>query len=296
MTITQVQYVLETARCGSMTRAAENYYISQPALSAQIKALETEMGCMLFHRSPQGITLTAAGEAFCQSAEPVLQSWQQLQTCAEGLRGTICRTIRIGFGTRAVSNDLLNAVMDFFDSHPDTNVTFITDLNENVLEALEAGRMDLAIDRLPPAELVHHKELFFIDPLLTERQCILLSPDDPRAGLPELPFHTLDGKPAAGGPEGSVDEMEMKLLCQAHGVRVSRVFRSDSVSTVMAMVRSGKGAALGPVSFGKHFGVAAVPMLPEMNIDLNLICRKEDRSHVLVRELGKYLKKKMAEK
>ncbi len=290
MTIQQVQYVAETARTGSMSRAAEAFYISQPALSAQIKALETELGCMLFHRSPQGITLTAAGEEFCRQAEPVLRSWETLQRSSAGLRGTICRSIRIGLGVRAATNQLFNAVVDFFDSRPETNVTFISDLTEDVLKALEAGRMDLAIDRLPPEPLLQHPERFYIAPLLTERQCVLLSPSDPRSRLAEFPAAALHDQPVVGGPEGSIDDKEMKSLCAEHHIRVSRVLRSDDVNAVMAMVRSGKGAALGPTSFGDYFGVAAVPLVPEQQIDLNLICRKEDRDHVLIRELGRHLR------
>ena len=64
MTIMQVLYVLEVARRGNVSKAAENLFISQPALSSQIRRLEEELGCSLFHREPQGVTLTAAGRAF----------------------------------------------------------------------------------------------------------------------------------------------------------------------------------------------------------------------------------------
>ena len=70
MTVNQVRYVCETAKCGSMTRAAERFYISQPALSEQVRALEAELGTVLFRRTPRGAELTSSGAAFCQEAEP----------------------------------------------------------------------------------------------------------------------------------------------------------------------------------------------------------------------------------
>ncbi len=79
MTITQVQYACEIARRGSMTRAAEQFYISQPALSEQIKALEAELGCALFRRSAHGTELTEAGKRFCKYAEPVIGAWKTLE-------------------------------------------------------------------------------------------------------------------------------------------------------------------------------------------------------------------------
>ena len=66
MTITQVQYACEIARRGSMTRAAEQFYISQPALSEQIKALEAELGWPLVHRSAHETEPPEAGKRFCK--------------------------------------------------------------------------------------------------------------------------------------------------------------------------------------------------------------------------------------
>ena len=62
-----------------MTRAAEQFYISQPALSEQIKALEAELGCALFRRSAHGTELTEAGKRFCKYAEPVIGAWKTLE-------------------------------------------------------------------------------------------------------------------------------------------------------------------------------------------------------------------------
>ena len=69
MTITQVLYALETARCQNVSKAAERMFVSQPALSAQLGKLEEELGCKLFRRGHQGVSLTAAGVSFCQTAE-----------------------------------------------------------------------------------------------------------------------------------------------------------------------------------------------------------------------------------
>ena len=83
MTVTQVRYVREIAACGSMTKAAEKFYISQPALSEQMKALEAELGCTLFWRSARGTELTEAGERFCREATPVIRAWEKFErSCA----------------------------------------------------------------------------------------------------------------------------------------------------------------------------------------------------------------------
>ena len=61
----QLQYVRTIAEEKSITRAAQKLYLTQPSLSLSLKHLEEELGTPLFHRSPEGLTLTYAGELFC---------------------------------------------------------------------------------------------------------------------------------------------------------------------------------------------------------------------------------------
>ena len=145
MTITQVLYALETARCQNVSKAAERMFVSQPALPAQLGKLEEELGCKLFRRGHQGVSLTAAGVSFCQTAEAVEAAWRELQESTRNLQNAVCRQIRIGMGPRALSNGLVDALLSFFDQHPETEVSFITDNGEDMLTALEEGRTELAV-------------------------------------------------------------------------------------------------------------------------------------------------------
>jgi DNA-binding transcriptional LysR family regulator len=293
MTITQVQYACEIARRGSMTRAAEQFYISQPALSEQIKALEIELGCALFQRSSHGTKLTEAGERFCKYAEPVISAWKALeQNCAE-LKNKPHSRVHIGFGVRARSNGLFEPIMSFFDSHPEISVSFTTDMNENFPEAIEAGRMDIAIGRLYAQQMTKLTGRIAIFPLLTEPQCILMSRDDPLSAEPKLPFRILDGRTVICGPEESGDDAEMREMCEMYHVRTNRVLRADDINAVIALVHRKKGYALGPVSFARFFGVAAVPLEEGKDIALNLICREDEQNDALFRHLHKHLERSL---
>ena len=293
MTITQVQYACEIARRGSMTRAAEQFYISQPALSEQIKALEIELGCALFQRSSHGTKLTEAGERFCKYAEPVISAWKALeQNCAE-LKNKPHSRVHIGFGVRARSNGLFEPIMSFFDSHPEISVSFTTDMNENFPEAIEAGRMDIAIGRLYAQQMTKLTGRIAIFPLLTEPQCILMSRDDPLSAETKLPFRILDGRTVICGPEESGDDAEMRAMCETYRVRTNRVLRADDINAVIALVQRKKGYALGPVSFARFFGVAAVPLEEGKDIALNLICREDEQNDALFRHLHKHLERSL---
>src|SRR5512146_2477897 len=84
------------AEAGHLTRAADKLHVSQPALSAQIKALEDELGVELFERVPSGMTLTSAGKRLLPVARSVLAAAQALHTEARVLRGEVAGHVRLG--------------------------------------------------------------------------------------------------------------------------------------------------------------------------------------------------------
>ena len=290
MTIAQVLYFLEVAHLGNISRAAEQLYVSQPALSLQIKRLEEELGCALLHREPQGVVLTDAGRVFFREAREMADQWDRFQEGVKMLGDVICDRVRIGIGARALSNGIFEATVAFFERNPETEVTFITDIGGNVLEALEENRINLALDEMPPRTMIAHPERFFSVELLRERQCILLSRDDPRAQLSSLPFSQLQGSAFISGPEQSLDAELMRMTCEKCGVRMNKVFRADSVEAMMVLIRSGKGVALGPSSFARRYGVAAVPMLPATDAPLHLICLQQNCKNPLMVQAEAYLR------
>ena len=72
MTLTQLKYIVETANAGTISRAAEKLYISQPSLTAAIRELEHEFGITIFQRTNKGILLTSEGEEFLGYARQVI--------------------------------------------------------------------------------------------------------------------------------------------------------------------------------------------------------------------------------
>lgn len=74
MDINQLEYFLVCARCGSLTRAAEELYTTQPHVSMVIKSLEEELGLTLFDRKPRGVELTEAGRQICEYAADALKN------------------------------------------------------------------------------------------------------------------------------------------------------------------------------------------------------------------------------
>lgn len=290
MTILQVIYFITVAKCGTITAAAEKLYISQPALSLQLQSLERELDCALLKRQPRGIKLTAAGKTFLEAALPLEADWIRLNDACGRLKSSICSQIRIGFGPRAFSNDLVGPVISFFSEYSDTDVSVVTDIGDNTLDALVENRIDMAIDRLPPVSLIKHPEKYYSKKLLSERQCVILAPSNEH--MEEFfPITELNGKTVITGPEGSQDDLTMKNVFSVYSIKPKRHYRADSLPSIVSMIKNGKGLTLGPASFAKQYNLLAVPIVPQTDIDLCLITLNTDKDNATVLSLIKFLEK-----
>lgn len=278
MNINQIQYALTVARYKNFSKAAESLFLSQPALSLQIKKLEQELGFSLFSRKAQGVTVTPEGERFFQDARLVETAWNQMMQHVSESRSKCRKHLRIAVSTRIYSNGLFDDIVDFFDNHPEIEATFVTEAGADSFSALQNGTLDIALDRLPPVQLLPDSGKFFSCKLISEQQCFLVSPSNKKFTSNTLSFSDLEGTSFITGLENSMEDRSLKQFCRDYGISLGKLYRSDGVSTIMDLVRSGKGITLGPRSFASYFGVRAIPVEPVTYASLNFICLRERAS------------------
>ena len=275
MNINQIQYALTVARYKNFSKAAESLFLSQPALSLQIKKLEQELGFALFSRKAQGVVVTPEGESFFRDALSVETAWNQLQQNAAAIRGHGKHHISISVSTRVYSNALFDDMVAFFDQHPEMEVSFVTEAGADYLSALQNRTVDIALDRLPPVALLPNADQFFSCELIEEEQCILVSKNNVRYPQETGTYSDLQGATFITGLEHSMEDRSIKQICKEYGVSLGKLYRSDGINTVMDLVRANKGITLGPCSFADYFQVRAIPLEPATYISLNFICLKD---------------------
>ena len=96
MDYTRLRAFVTVAREGNLTRAAERLFLSQPALSLQLKRLQESLGVTLFERMPRGMRLTEAGRTLLPAAERSLNAVAEFRAAAVGLKGMVGGRLRVG--------------------------------------------------------------------------------------------------------------------------------------------------------------------------------------------------------
>ena len=109
-----LRYFVAVAEELHFTRAAERLYLSQPALSKQIRMLERQLGAELFKRDRQGVALTAVGVALLPHARRVLAAWDQACEAAEEAKSELRATLLVGMSTSLARSGMLPAIRSRF--------------------------------------------------------------------------------------------------------------------------------------------------------------------------------------
>ena len=149
----QLRAFCHAARLGSITKAAERVYSSQPAVSLQIRSLEEELGVMLFVRSGPRIALTAAGRSLYRRALPLVEDLDRFSdSFAEQFRG-LAGPLRIAAGETAASYLLPRYFEAFNERHADVEISVRIGSGSRCLSWLRGYEVDMvftAMDVEPP--------------------------------------------------------------------------------------------------------------------------------------------------
>lgn len=162
----------QVARLGSVSRAAEALFLSQPAVTLQVQALERELGARLFDRSGRRMTLTREGELFYEMARPLLEGLDGLDAgFREKLAGLDAGELHVAAGSSTILYLLPQIVAAFRERHPDIRLSLHNVTGASGLELMRSDKVDLAVGSMLdiPADLdyspVQEFEPLLITPL-----------------------------------------------------------------------------------------------------------------------------------
>lgn len=142
MDIYQLRTFVAVAREGSITRASEQLHLSQPAVSAHIKAIEDAVGLALFERTPRGMSLTRDGQRLLARAEQTLAVHRELMAEAARIKGKLTGELRLGAGSNSHHEAIGRLVTVLAARCPEVQVTLKHGTSAEVLHGLRSGGLD----------------------------------------------------------------------------------------------------------------------------------------------------------
>lgn len=145
MELRQIRYLLEVARRGGFTRAAESLQIAQSALSVAVAKLERELGVKLIDRTKRGAAVTPEGRSFVERAAHVERQVRDLELEMRELQGLAHGEVRLGIPSMLATYAFLPVVAAFRARHPGLRLSVHADGAQNIQRRVSAGELDIGV-------------------------------------------------------------------------------------------------------------------------------------------------------
>jgi DNA-binding transcriptional LysR family regulator len=241
MELRQVRYFLAICEHGGFSRAAEQFGVTQPALTKAIKQLEDEVGGVVFHREGRRLVLSDLGQRIRPHLQRLAAEQQAALAAAQNFRLLRQAPLRIGVLPSIGPAGLGAFLKNFIARHPSLELALSEGPSDRLARQLEAAEIDLALAN--PA--VGFGDTFRGEALYVERYLVVLSPGHPLAARAAIRLRDLDGEDYVDRLACELREMAMQLLGQC-GVRLYARCRSEREDWIQNLVHAGLGFALLP--------------------------------------------------
>ncbi len=233
--------IFETvARCGSISRAAAELHLTQPAVSMQMKQLEEQIGLPLLEQVGKRMFLTEAGQELRGHARDIAARMVDLNDAMDQLRGLERGLLRLAVVSTA-NYFLPDLIADFNRRYPGVRVSLHVANRESVLSALADNSTDLAITGQPPDMLDVVAQHFMDNPLV-----VIAAPGHPLAAQRAIPLQRMAEETLVVRESGSGTRAAMERHFAAHGVACRAGCEFGTNEALKQAVRAGLG--LGVVS------------------------------------------------
>ena len=140
-----MKYFIAVVECNSFTEAAEQCYISQSAISQQIRSLEKELGVELIHRENRSFTLTPAGKYFYEQSKGILNEVEDIRRETFRIGKDTELELKIGYLRCYSGQELHQAVAEFSRLYPEVSIHIVNGTHEELYDLLRFGGADLVL-------------------------------------------------------------------------------------------------------------------------------------------------------
>ena len=263
------------AKCGSLTKAAEELYISQPAVSQAIKQLEHQLGTSLFNRMHKGMELSVqGGELVYPDVERALQLLDGVEDRLSELKNSATGTLRIGASETIFQYCLAEKIVEYHEMYPQVKFELLTDTTPATIEKLKNDRCDVGFLNLP---LEEDDGIHLADTVMLLNDIFIAGEAYSDLKGKKLSIWELQQFPLVLMQEQMVSRDSFDRFCQSLGIRLLPTIEVDSWGFMKRLVMDGMGIGCIPREYtmnklqdGSVFELDVSPVLPSRSVGMAL--------------------------
>ena len=236
ITFRQLRVFTEVAQQGSMIRAAAALHLTPPAVSMQIKAVESQVGLSLFDRHGRQVSLSTAGEYFLVHAKRLLANLKEADNAMARFKRLEHGVLTIGIVSTA-KYFVPQLLARFHEEHPGVEVRLrVVGNREQLVKMMHGGEVDLSVMGRPPKEIATRAESFAAHPLV-----FVCPPRHPLLDIGQPPVSALEGYAFIVREHGSGTRAAMEAFFAEHRFDPRITMEMSSNETIKQAVMAGMG-------------------------------------------------------
>lgn len=271
MNISTLKYFLTMAREENLTRAAQILYITQPALSKQLKLLEEELGKQLFIRQGAKIRLTSDGKLLCTRAAEIVNLTEKLVEDFSDSKKIIGGEIFFGLAESYQIRYLAKEIKLLKNIFPNLHFHIISGDTEQVIDKLDGGLLDFAVLAEDP---IFHKYNFLEFPE-ADRWGLIMPADDKLAALENIQFENLIGLPLFCSGQGWRNDISKWCGGRIDKLLLEGSFKLSYNGAIFVREKLGYLLTLDKiVDVSQESGLVFRPLFPKLETKIYLVWKK----------------------
>ena len=279
------------ARCGSLTKAAEELYISQPAVSQAIKQLETQLGGQLFVRTHKGMELSeTGGKQIFKTVEQALRLFEEAENKYAELKDTATGVLRICASDTVSTHFLLPYIKKYHEKYPDVNLVLINGTSRETAEMLKTDKADIGFVNLP----IDDTDINLCNTVMRLNDTFVASDKFSELTDGKVDLKRLQDFPLLMLELSTATRKAIVSFAHSQGIHLHPEIELASLELMVELAKNGMGIACIPREFVKHElergvlkEIKTEPSLPTRAIGLAL--SKTDKIPFTVKEFIKIL-------
>ena len=241
MHIETLKVFCDLAESGSFSLAASKNFITQSAVSQQIRSLEERYGRELIERSKGHARLTQAGEVLYEAGKEIVHRYREIENNLQSLARSVAGTVRVGTVYSVGLYELSAPLKKYLRTFPDVTVHLEYTRANKIYEDVSRGEIDLGIVAYP-----NKRPQLLVAPFREDRLVLICSPQHPFAHFQRVSIKKLHGEKFVGFERDVATRRALDRVFRQHGIKVQYIVEMDNIETIKRVVEVGSGLSIVP--------------------------------------------------